>query len=333
MARLSPDLFSDSDEEEWTKPLQSCEDRDEEWAAVDLDGKEKYTSDETQDTERMKDIGLTTGPEFSITPSPSVPMSRIGLNDNKAGMEGLDKAKINQIILEASKGSKYYENEKKKEKQVSKRIESMLKELGTITPAQTSAALKSADRELEALEATRDLTRIIVHIDMDAFYASVEMRDDPRLRDVPMAVGGRAMLVSLQQPMQYLSVCINRTAFSLQSTSNYHARRFGVRAAMPGFIGKKLCPDLVIVPLHFDKYRAASELVREILVNYDPHFCPMGLDESYLDLTKFVQLKIQQSTLDSECDLNTEIPEVNPTQVSSVILNTVLSLFGGLICY
>lgn len=330
--RLSPDLFSDSDEEEWANPLQSCEDTDEEWAAVDLDGKEKYTSDETQGTERMKDIRLTSGPEFSIAPSPSVPMSRIGLNDNKAGMEGLDKAKINQIILEASKGSKYYENEKKKEKQVSKRIESMLKELGTITPAQTSAALKSADRELEALEATRDLTRIIVHIDMDAFYASVEMRDDPRLRDVPMAVGGRAMLVSLQQPMQYLifCVCIN---FSFQSTSNYHARRFGVRAAMPGFIGKKLCPDLVIVPLHFDKYRAASELVREILVNYDPHFCPMGLDESYLDLTKFVQLKIQQSTLDSECDLNTEIPEVNPTQVSSVILNTVLSLFGGLICY
>lgn len=201
--RISPDLFSDSDEEGWTNPLQCCEDTDEEWASVDLDGKEKYklTSD---DTERRRDIRPTTGPEFSITPSPSVPMSRIGLNDNKAGMEGLDKAKINQIILEASKGSKYYENETKKEKQVSKRIESMLRELGTITPAQRAAALKSADRELEALEATRDLTHIIVHIDMDAFYASVEMRDDPRLRDVPMAVGGTAMLVSLCS----ISVCI-----------------------------------------------------------------------------------------------------------------------------
>lgn len=86
---------------------------------------------------------------------------------------------------------------------------------------------------------------------------------------------------------------------------------------MPGFIAKKLCPDLVIVPLHFAKYQAASKLVREILVKYDPHFCPMGLDESYLDLTKFVQLKIQQSILDptysTECDLNTE--EVSPNQV------------------
>lgn len=106
-----------------------------------------------------------------------------------------------------------------------------------------------------------------------------------------------------------------------------------MRAAMPGFIAKKLCPDLVIVPLHFDKYRAASKLVREILVNYDAYFCPMGLDESYLDLTKFVQLKIQKSISDptygTECDLNTEIPEVNPTQVNSVILNTILSLFSG----
>lgn len=198
--RISPDLFSD--EEEWTHPLQYCEETDEGWATGELDGKE-YTSDETQGTERRKDVGVT-GPEFALSPSPSVPMSRIGLNDNKAGMEGLDKAKINQIILEASKGSKYYENEKKKEEQVSKRIDSMLKELSSITPAQKAAALKSADRELEALEATRDLTHIIVHIDMDAFYASVEMRDNPRLRDVPMAVGGKAMLVSLQQAIQYL---------------------------------------------------------------------------------------------------------------------------------
>ena len=80
-----------------------------------------------------------------------------------------------------------------------------------------------------------------------------------------------------------------------QSTSNYHARRYGVRAAMPGFIGKKLCPDLVIVPLRFAKYREASGQVREILARYDPHFSPVGLDESYLDLTKFVRLKIQQS--------------------------------------
>lgn len=93
-----------------------------------------------------------------------------------------------------------------------------------------------------------------------------------------------------------------------QSTSNYHARRYGVRAAMPGFIAKKLCPNLVIVPPHFAKYRAASERVREILARYDPHFSPMGLDESYLDLTEFVKLKMQQDSLANSCSSSDSDP-------------------------
>lgn len=76
---------------------------------------------------------------------------------------------------------------------------------------------------------------------------------------------------------------------SLQSTSNYHARRYGVRAAMPGFIAKKLCPELIITPLNFDKYRAVSKQVREILGVYDPYFCPMSLDEAYFDLTDHLE--------------------------------------------
>lgn len=75
----------------------------------------------------------------------------------------------------------------------------------------------------------------------------------------------------------------------LQSTSNYHARKFGVRAAMPGFIGKKLCPELVIVPLNFEKYTAVSKQVKAIMSEYDPNFCPMSLDEAYLDLTEHLQ--------------------------------------------
>ena len=63
---------------------------------------------------------------------------------------------------------------------------------------------------------------------------------------------------------------------------------------MPGFIARKLCPNLVIVPLHFDKYQDASKRVREVLARYDCHFCPVGLDESYLDLTRFVREKMDQ---------------------------------------
>jgi DNA polymerase kappa len=106
----------------------------------------------------------------------------------------------------------------------------------------------------------------------------------------------------------------------LKSTSNYHARKFGVRAAMPGFIGKKLCPDLVIVPLNFEKYTSMSKLVKAIIAEYDPNFCPMSLDEAYLDITdhlvKRLSMPEQERTLicrdssyvDSKihchCDLN-----------------------------
>jgi DNA polymerase kappa len=124
-------------------------------------------------------------------------LSRIEVNTNKAGMEGLDKTKINQIILEASKGSKYYENELQKDKKVSERIQSMLLELKKVTLSEKQAAETACDKEIQMIELSRQLNHIIVHIDMDAFYAAVEMRDDPSLINVPMAVGGNAMLVSL----------------------------------------------------------------------------------------------------------------------------------------
>lgn len=114
---------------------------------------------------------------------------------------------------------------------------------------------------IEDLEASRDLTQCICHIDMDAFYASVEELENPELKRVPMAVGGMSMLC----------------------TCNYLARQYGVRSAMPGFIGKKLCPELVLIPLHFPKYRAASAKVRAVFEKYDPNFLPMSLDEVCVD--------------------------------------------------
>ncbi|KAK2715560.1 DNA polymerase kappa-like isoform X2 [Artemia franciscana] len=162
----------------------------------------------------------------------------ISINATKAGMEGIDKEKINKIIEEASKGSKFYLHKEKSQ----------------------------MDKLISTLESVRDLSHAIIHIDMDAFYAAVEMRDNPELKNRPMAVGGEGML----------------------STSNYHARRFGVRAGMPGFIGRKLCPELVIVPCNFDKYTATSKVVQGIFSQYDKSYCMMSLDEGYLDLTNYL---------------------------------------------
>ncbi|KAM7076694.1 DNA polymerase kappa isoform 1-T7 [Ciconia maguari] len=195
---------------------------------------------------------------------------RMGLNDNKAGMQGLDKEKINKIIMEATKGSRFYENELKKDEQVNQRIEKMMQLKEKITTQQLLKAQLQVDKLVIELEQSRNLSSTIVHIDMDAFYAAVEMRDNPELKEKPIAVGSMSML----------------------STSNYHARRFGVRAAMPGFIAKKLCPHLTIVPLNFEKYGKVSKEVREILTEYDPNFMPMGLDEAYLNITEHLEERL-----------------------------------------
>ncbi|XP_074062944.1 DNA polymerase kappa isoform X2 [Macrotis lagotis] len=143
----------------------------------------------------------------------------------------------------------------------------MIQQKSQITTQQLWKAQLQVDKLAMELEQNRNLHCTIIHIDMDAFYAAVEMRDNPELRNKPIAVGSMSML----------------------STSNYHARRFGVRAAMPGFIAKRLCPQLTIVPPNFDKYRAVSKEVREILADYDPHFMAMSLDEAYLNITKHLE--------------------------------------------
>ncbi|KAM9262665.1 DNA polymerase kappa isoform 2-T4 [Morus bassanus] len=209
---------------------------------------------------------------------------RMGLNDNKAGMQGLDKEKINKIIMEATKGSRFYENELKKDQQVNQRIEKMMQLKEKITAQQLLKAQLQVDKLVIELEQSRNLSSTIVHIDMDAFYAAVEMRDNPELKEKPIAVGSMSML----------------------STSNYHARRFGVRAAMPGFIAKKLCPHLTIVPLNFEKYGKVSKEVREILTEYDPNFMPMGLDEAYLNITEHLEERLNWPEDKRRFFLNTE---------------------------
>ena len=109
--------------------------------------------------------------------------------------------------------------------------------------------------------------RAIIHLDMDCFYAAIEVRDRPELKGKPVGVGGA------------------RDRRGVLTTCNYEARKFGVHSAMPTFMALQRCPKLIMVPTRFDVYRRESATIRAILHRFSPLVEPLSLDEAYLDVT------------------------------------------------
>ena len=110
-----------------------------------------------------------------------------------------------------------------------------------------------------------DALRKIIHIDMDAFYASIEQRDNPALKGKPIAVG-------------------HAEKRGVVAAASYEARKFGVRSAMPSLRAKKLCPELIFIPGRMDVYKDVSAEIQEIFHEYTDIIEPISLDEAFLDV-------------------------------------------------
>lgn len=188
---------------------------------------------------------------------------------DKAGMEGIDKDHVAGVIKRLSESSSHYLNEQRKAaplllklEQMQKRIQSTRSEQLQPSRDRCAQVLASALKERKSSQHLR----VWCHVDMDMFFAAAAMREDPTLEGRPIAIGGNSMI----------------------STANYEARKYGVRSAMPGFIAKELCPDLVFVKHNSELYHSIATQVRLVFADYDPEFHSASLDEASLDLSQYI---------------------------------------------
>ncbi|OAX39121.1 IMS-domain-containing protein [Rhizopogon vinicolor AM-OR11-026] len=225
-----------------------------------------------------------------------------GPSSTKAGLAH-DQTDINRVIADASKGSKFYENEKRKDKELSERITKILKQRDeTLRGVDIRPIERNVDNLLEELEARRDLSQIIVHVDMDAFFCSVELLDDPSLQGKPFAVAGGVI-----------------------STASYEARKYGVRSGMATFVAKKLCPDLMLLKSHYNRYSEMSEKVMAIFERYDPTMLAAGCDEGYLNITKYCEEHILDASACVQEIRDTVFKETSLTVSAGIAPNKMLA--------
>ena len=201
----------------------------------------------------------------------------------KAGMDDIDRERINAILLRESGNSSFMERQRKMDEASNKRIVEMKQRLAekdnTVTNKKWRIEMEKnvIDPQLEKYTNLRKPLSTCVVIDMDSFFISCHILNRPNLADIPACVGGSSMI----------------------STSNYVARRYGVRAAMPGYLGSTLVKELsggndtlTFVKSDFNLYKRKSAEVEAILEEYDPKLKMYSLDEAYMDISPYLNVKM-----------------------------------------
>ncbi|KAJ3228482.1 hypothetical protein HK099_000037 [Clydaea vesicula] len=222
---------------------------------------------------------------------------RLLINQNKESSNGIHtREEIQNIIYEVSKGSKFFNNEKVKDDLSTEKMNALIQKAEIIKGKDLVVERSVVENKIKELKKNRNLDNFI-----DAFYASVHELENPELKDKPMAVGGERMLC----------------------TANYAARRYGVRSAMPGYIAKKLCPELILIPVNFPKYEAFASQIRQIFEVYDPNFQSMSLDEAYLNITGLInRITVKKNILFFNPDYSVK-HNMSPVDVVNEIRNKI----------
>ncbi|KAL8672103.1 MAG: hypothetical protein Q9224_007592, partial [Gallowayella concinna] len=163
----------------------------------------KYQQDNDEDPATLPNAKA----EVAVVEHDTLKYHLLGPSLTKAGQDAVDQQKVSEIIYNASKGSKYFNNEEYKDKNLTQKIEKILARKRQLERIDLTSDLRRAEEYIAELELSRDLSQTVVHVDCDAFYAAVEELDHPELKHVPMAVGKGVL-----------------------TTCNYHARKYGCRS-------------------------------------------------------------------------------------------------------
>ena len=203
---------------------------------------------------------------------------------DKAGMAGIDRARMNAILLRESGNSTFMQRQRKADESCNRKIETMKHQLNEKDDNTTNNNWRqelnksTIDPLIKSYKNRRRPYSTCVVVDMDSFFISCHILHHPYLATIPACVGGSSMI----------------------STSNYVARQYGVRAAMPGYLGQKLVAELshgketlTFVKSDFELYKRKSNEVRAILEEYDPKLTMGSLDEAYMDIGPYLEIMMQ----------------------------------------